>query len=146
MLRVWNVSLVCGTFALALLGTFLVRSGILQSIHAFGASTVGAPLLVLIAIVVLGSAALIVSRLDDLRSEKRIESLASREAPSKSRCSGRLVRNAPVLGFPASRLRYPDNVAIVLGHLRKMGRERFRCNVTVPASVPTHFASPAPPC
>ena len=80
MLRVWNVSLVCGTFALALLGTFLVRSGILQSIHAFGASTVGAPLLVLIAIVILGSAVLIVSRLDDLRSEKRIESLASREA------------------------------------------------------------------
>ncbi len=80
MLRVWNVSLVCGTFALALLGTFLVRSGILDSIHAFGASTVGAPLLALIAVVILGSALLIVSRLDDLRSEKRIESLVSREA------------------------------------------------------------------
>src|ERR671922_748519 len=80
MLRVWNVSLVCGTFTLALLGTFLVRSGILESIHAFGASTVGGPLLALIAIVVFGSASLIVSRLDDLRSVKRIESLASREA------------------------------------------------------------------
>ena len=41
MLKVWNVTLICGTFALALLGTFLVRSGILESIHAFGASTVG---------------------------------------------------------------------------------------------------------
>ena len=41
MLKVWNVSLICGAFVLALLGTFLVRSGILQSIHAFGASTVG---------------------------------------------------------------------------------------------------------
>src|SRR6476620_11805030 len=80
MLKVWNVSLICGTFALALLGTFLVRSGILDSIHAFGASTVGGPLLGLIAIVVIGSALLIVSRLDDLRSSKRIESLASREA------------------------------------------------------------------
>jgi cytochrome c-type biogenesis protein CcmF len=80
MLRVWNVSLICGAFALALLGTFLVRSGILQSIHAFGASTVGGPLLALIATVVLGSAALIVSRLDELRSAKRVESLASREA------------------------------------------------------------------
>ncbi|HXF00040.1 MAG TPA: heme lyase CcmF/NrfE family subunit [Solirubrobacterales bacterium] len=80
ILRVWNVSLVCGTFALALLGTFLVRSGILESIHAFGASTVGGPLLALITIVVIGSAALIVSRLDDLRSTKRVESLASREA------------------------------------------------------------------
>jgi cytochrome c-type biogenesis protein CcmF len=80
MLRVWNVSLVCGTYALALLGTFLVRSGILESIHAFGASTVGGPLLGLIAFVVIGSALLIISRLPDLRSEKRFESLASREA------------------------------------------------------------------
>ena len=80
MLKVWNVSLVCATFTLSLLGTFLVRSGILESIHAFGASTVGGPLLGLIAVVVIGSAALIVSRLDDLRSEHRIDSLASREA------------------------------------------------------------------
>src|SRR5689334_789807 len=37
MLKVWNASLIVGTFTLALLGTFLVRSGILDSIHAFGA-------------------------------------------------------------------------------------------------------------
>ena len=80
MLKVWNVSLIVATFSLALLGTFLVRSGILQSIHAFGDSTVGAPLLGLIAVVVVGSTALIVSRLDDLRSEQRIDSLASRES------------------------------------------------------------------
>ena len=80
MLKVWNVSLICATFALSLLGTFLVRSGILQSIHAFGESTVGTPLLVLIATVLAGSTALIVSRLGDLRSERRIQSLASREA------------------------------------------------------------------
>ncbi|MEA2187408.1 MAG: cytochrome c-type biosis protein CcmF [Solirubrobacteraceae bacterium] len=80
MLKVWNVSLIVGTFALCLLGTFLVRSGVLQSIHAFGASTVGAPLLVMIGVVLLGSTLLIVSRLDDLRSERRIESLMSREA------------------------------------------------------------------
>ena len=80
MLKVWNVSLIVATFSLALLGTFLVRSGILESIHAFGASTVGTPLLGLIAIVIAGSAALIVSRLPDLKSERRIESLASRES------------------------------------------------------------------
>ncbi len=80
MLKVWNVGLICGTFALALLGTFLVRSGILESIHAFGASTVGGPLLALIGVVVVGSALLIVSRLDELRSTKRIESLLSRES------------------------------------------------------------------
>jgi cytochrome c-type biogenesis protein CcmF len=80
MLKVWNVSLISGAFVLALLGTFLVRSGILQSIHAFGASTVGGPLLVLIGVVAIGATALIVSRLGDLRPERRIESALSREA------------------------------------------------------------------
>ncbi|HXV06361.1 MAG TPA: cytochrome c-type biogenesis CcmF C-terminal domain-containing protein [Solirubrobacterales bacterium] len=80
MLKVWNAFLIVATFSLALLGTFLVRSGVLQSIHAFGNSTVGPYILVLIAVVAVGSAALIVSRLDDLRSEKRIDSLISREA------------------------------------------------------------------
>jgi cytochrome c-type biogenesis protein CcmF len=80
MLKVWNVSLIVASFSLALLGTFLVRSGILQSIHAFGDSTVGPYFLGLIAVVVLGSTALIVSRLPLLRADRRIESLASREA------------------------------------------------------------------
>jgi cytochrome c-type biogenesis protein CcmF len=80
MLRGWNVSLIVATFTLALLGTFLVRSGILDSIHAFGASTVGGWFLALIAVVIVGSIALIVSRLDDLRSEHRVDSLFSRES------------------------------------------------------------------
>jgi cytochrome c-type biogenesis protein CcmF len=80
MLKVWNACLIVATFSLALLGTFLVRSGVLQSIHAFGESTVGPYILGLIAVVLVGSTALIVSRLDDLRSEKRIDSLASRES------------------------------------------------------------------
>jgi len=80
MLKVWNASLVVGSFALALLGTFLVRSGVLQSIHAFGDSTVGPFFLGLIAVVVAGSLVLIVSRLDVLRGAHRIESLFSREA------------------------------------------------------------------
>jgi cytochrome c-type biogenesis protein CcmF len=80
ILKVWNACLIVAAFSLALLGTFLVRSGVLQSIHAFGDSTVGPYILGLIAVVLIGSAALIVSRLDDLRSEKRIDSLASREA------------------------------------------------------------------
>ena len=48
MLKVWNVSLVLATGMLAILGTFLVRSGILDSIHAFGASTLGVPFVALI--------------------------------------------------------------------------------------------------
>ncbi len=80
MLKVWNACLIVGTFSMALLGTFLVRSGVLESIHAFGNNTVGPYLLALIAVVMIGSAALIVSRLDDLRSKKRIDSLISRES------------------------------------------------------------------
>jgi cytochrome c-type biogenesis protein CcmF len=80
MLKVWNATLIVGTFSMALLGTFLVRSGVLQSIHAFGDNTVGPYLLALIGIVVIGSTLLIVSRLDDLRSTKRIDSLFSRES------------------------------------------------------------------
>jgi cytochrome c-type biogenesis protein CcmF len=80
MLKVWNVSLICATFVLALLGTFLVRSGILESIHAFGASTIGVQMLVFIACVIALSAGLILARLPDLRSEARLDSLLSREA------------------------------------------------------------------
>jgi cytochrome c-type biogenesis protein CcmF len=79
MLRVWNVSLVMGAFVLALLGTFLVRSGILESIHAFGASTLGKPFLGFIAFVAIGSVVLVVSRLDHLKSEGRIDNFFSRE-------------------------------------------------------------------
>jgi cytochrome c-type biogenesis protein CcmF len=80
MLKVWNACLIVATFSLALLGTFLVRSGVLQSIHAFGDSTVGPYILGLIGVVLIVSTALIVSRLDDLRSPKQIDSFASREA------------------------------------------------------------------
>ena len=80
MLKIWNVSLVLATGVLAILGTFLVRSGILNSIHAFGASTLGIPFLILICAMIAGSVALVLSRAPDLRSEARLDSLLSREA------------------------------------------------------------------
>jgi cytochrome c-type biogenesis protein CcmF len=80
MLKLWNVSLVLATGVLAILGTFLVRSGILDSIHAFGASTLGKPFVAFIAVLTVGSIALVVSRRDMLRSEHRLDSLLSREA------------------------------------------------------------------
>ena len=80
MLKVWNASLVLATGVLAILGTFLVRSGILQSIHAFGASTLGTPFLIFIGLWALGSVALIVSRAANLRSDAKLDSLMSREA------------------------------------------------------------------
>ena len=80
MLKVWNASLVLATGVLCIVGTFLVRSGILDSIHAFGASTLGVPFVILIAVLTIGSVALVVSRRDTLRSEHRLDSLLSREA------------------------------------------------------------------
>ena len=80
MLKMWNVSLVLATGILAILGTFLVRSGILESIHAFGASTLGLPFLVLIGVLITGSVYLVVKRADDLRAESRLDSMLSREA------------------------------------------------------------------
>ena len=80
MMKVWNASLVLATGVLAILGTFLVRSGILESIHAFGGSTLGKPFLALLAVLMIGSVVLVASRRADLRSEARLESLLSRES------------------------------------------------------------------
>ncbi|CAB4900087.1 unannotated protein [freshwater metagenome] len=80
MLRTWNVSLILATGVLCILGTFIVRSGIISSIHAFGSSTVGWQFLTLLAIMTGGSIALVTWRRGMLRSEHRIDSLLSREA------------------------------------------------------------------
>jgi cytochrome c-type biogenesis protein CcmF len=80
MLKVWNISLVLATGTLAIMGTFLVRSGILNSIHAFGGATLGVPFVALIAVLIAGSIYLVVSRRDMLRSQHRLDSLLSREA------------------------------------------------------------------
>ncbi len=80
MLKVWNVSLVLASGTLAILGTFLVRSGVLDSIHAFGASTLGIPFVLLLATMIVSGIGLVLWRRERLRSEARLESLLSREA------------------------------------------------------------------
>jgi cytochrome c-type biogenesis protein CcmF len=80
MLKVWNVSLVLATGTLAIMGTFLVRSGILSSIHAFGGATLGVPFVTLIGILIIGSIYLVSSRRAILRSEHRLDALLSRES------------------------------------------------------------------
>ena len=80
MLRVWNLSLLVATFALTILGTFLTRSGLLSSVHAFGDGPVGAYLLAFFGIVVVVSLGLIAWRGDRLRSPGTIDSPVSREA------------------------------------------------------------------
>src|SRR5436190_1196566 len=82
MLKIWNVSLTLATGTLAIVGTFLVRSGILDSIHAFveEGNGIAWAFTALIALCCAGSIGLVVSRRAQLASEHRIESLLSREA------------------------------------------------------------------
>jgi cytochrome c-type biogenesis protein CcmF len=80
MLKIWNVSLILLAGLLAIFGTFLVRSGVLDSIHAFGASTLGVPFVILLAVMLGGGIYLIATRRDALRSDNQIDSLLSREA------------------------------------------------------------------
>ncbi|GIW06745.1 MAG: cytochrome c biogenesis protein CcmF [Dehalococcoidia bacterium] len=80
MMKVWNVSLIVATFCLTIFGTFLVRSGVLTSVHSFGLSNLGPFFFGFLGFVILGSIALIVSRLKDLRSEATLDSVLSRES------------------------------------------------------------------
>jgi cytochrome c-type biogenesis protein CcmF len=80
MLRVWNMVLVALAFCLSIFGTFLTRSGVIQSIHSFSQSPLGGWFLAFICIVVVGATFLIILRLPLLRTKTRLESLVSREA------------------------------------------------------------------
>ncbi|MBM3741892.1 MAG: heme lyase CcmF/NrfE family subunit [Actinobacteria bacterium] len=80
MLRVWNISLLVATFSLTILGTFLTRSGVLNSVHAFSESGIGSWFLGLFAVVLVVSIGLIGWRGDRLRSPGVIDSPLSREA------------------------------------------------------------------
>jgi cytochrome c-type biogenesis protein CcmF len=80
MLKVWNMLLVILAFSLSLFGTFLTRSGVLNSIHSFTEGSIGPWFLGFICFVVAASLTLVFRRLPLLRSKTRLESLASREA------------------------------------------------------------------
>ncbi len=80
MLKLWNVLLVILTFCLSIFGTFLTRSGILNSVHSFTESSIGAWFLGFIVVITLGSLALVLYRLPLLRAKTRLESPVSREA------------------------------------------------------------------
>lgn len=79
-LKVWNVSLATVTFLLTLFGTFLTRSGILQSVHSFADSKLGAYFLGFVGLCLLASVYLIVERLPLLKSEAEFESTLSKES------------------------------------------------------------------
>jgi cytochrome c-type biogenesis protein CcmF len=80
MLKVWNMVLVALAFCLSLFGTFLTRSGVVNSIHSFSQSPLGGWFLGFIALVTVLSVGLIYLRLPLLRARTKLESLVSREA------------------------------------------------------------------
>jgi cytochrome c-type biogenesis protein CcmF len=80
MLKVWNMVLVALAFGLSIFGTFLTRSGVVNSIHSFSQSPLGGWFLGFIVVVTVFSVVLIYVRLPLLRARTRLESLLSREA------------------------------------------------------------------
>ena len=80
MLKVWNMLLVVLAFCLSLFGTFLTRSGILNSIHSFTEGAIGAWFLGFICLITAASLALVFRRLPLLRAKTKLESPVSREA------------------------------------------------------------------
>jgi cytochrome c-type biogenesis protein CcmF len=79
MLKTWNLSLIIMTFAMTMFGTFLTRSGIISSVHAFSNSSLGAYFLMFIGLLLLFSVAVLVYRLDDLRGQAELDAMLSRE-------------------------------------------------------------------
>jgi cytochrome c-type biogenesis protein CcmF len=80
MMKVWNIVLVSSTFFLCIFGTFLTRSGVVQSVHAFAQSSLGNYFVVFLAIGIAATVYLILNRLQFLKSESTIESVLSRES------------------------------------------------------------------
>jgi cytochrome c-type biogenesis protein CcmF len=80
MLKTWNLSLIIGTFLLTLFGTFLTRSGILDSVHAFTEGMIGPIFLAFIALVMVLSLVLIAWRSDRLHAPGSLDAVVSRES------------------------------------------------------------------
>src|SRR3954447_24384644 len=80
MLKVWNMALVMVAFYLAIFGTFVVRSGVINSVHSFAQSALGPYFLGFLTLTVASTLALLFYRLPRLRSENHLDSMLSREA------------------------------------------------------------------
>jgi cytochrome c-type biogenesis protein CcmF len=80
MLKLWNIVLVILTFGLTLFGTFLTRSGVIASVHAFTQGSIGILFLGFLALVMLTALGLVAWRWDALRSQGDLDSVVSRES------------------------------------------------------------------
>jgi cytochrome c-type biogenesis protein CcmF len=80
MLKRWNMVLIILTYALVIFGTFLTRSGVLSSVHAFAQSAIGPAFFAFIGLTTVISISLLLHRWPDLRSENQLGSYLSRES------------------------------------------------------------------
>ncbi|RJP47186.1 MAG: heme lyase CcmF/NrfE family subunit [Anaerolineaceae bacterium] len=80
MLKQWNMVLIILTYALVIFGTFLTRSGVLSSVHAFAQSAIGPSFFVFIGVTFVTSIGLLIHRWADLKAEAEMKSMLSREA------------------------------------------------------------------
>src|SRR5512138_2020121 len=80
MLKKWNMVLILLTYSLSLFGTFITRTGVVGSVHAFSKSALGPAFFAFIGITFLGSVALVYRHWNTLDSEHSLESFLSREA------------------------------------------------------------------
>ena len=80
MLKLWNLTLIILTFGLTLFGTFLTRSGIIGSVHAFTQGSIGMFFLAFLALVLLGSFTLLAWRVERLKGQGELDSILSRES------------------------------------------------------------------
>ncbi|MCX6637896.1 MAG: heme lyase CcmF/NrfE family subunit [Acidobacteria bacterium] len=80
MMKVWNMVLISATFFLCIFGTFLTRSGVVSSVHAFAQSPIGKYFVTFLAAGIAATTYLILDRLDYLKSESQLESVLSRES------------------------------------------------------------------
>ena len=80
MLKYWNMILIILTYALVIFGTFLTRSGVLSSVHAFAQSAIGPAFFIFIGLTFITSISLLIHRWSDLKSEAQMTSMLSREA------------------------------------------------------------------
>jgi cytochrome c-type biogenesis protein CcmF len=118
MLKLWNVNLIVSTFLLTILGTFLTRSGIISSVHAFTTGTIGYFFLAFIALCLVVSLVLVAGNSEKLRSDGQLDSAASRETVF-------LFNNLFLTGF---------TFVVVLGTLFPLVAEAFKgVKVTVGA-------------
>lgn len=80
MLKIWNMSLIILTYSLSIFGTFLTRSGVISSVHAFAESSLGVYFLLYLGVALVVAVGLLIKRLPQLQSDHRLESVLSRES------------------------------------------------------------------